>query len=85
MDNHPSFWYQDLESLVKKLDVNDQILFKYKFVSPEDNETYYSVFTHICEWTWAEFFSSDIGSMSSDDFTETDVPRMVFTDWNQPS
>lgn len=39
---------------------------------------------NVCDWTWAEFFSTDIGKMDPTDFVETEVPRMIFKDWNEP-
>lgn len=82
MDNHPSFWQWDLAGFVSGL--GSAPTFKFKFVSPDDNNTYYSVLTRVCDWTWVEVFSTDIGSMKDSDFTLTDVPRQVFTDWNKP-
>jgi len=83
MDNHLSFWKWDLQSFVSGLD-SSAPTFKYKFTSPDDNVTYYSVLTRVCEWTWVEVFSSDIGTLSASDFTTTDIPRQVFKDWNTP-
>lgn len=39
---------------------------------------------HVCEWTWAEFISSDHGSQDGSSFTHTDVERMIFKNWNEP-
>lgn len=56
----------------------------YSFTSPDDGNTYYSILVHVCEWTWAEFFSTDIGSVAASEFTPTNIPRMVFSEWNKP-
>ena len=60
-------------------------MFKFKFKSSVDGNTYYSVLTHVCEWTWAEYFSSDLGGLDESDFTETDAERMVFKNWYEPA
>lgn len=82
MDHHPSFWQWNLEDMYTKTEGEKRLL--YSFTSPDDGNTYYSILVHVCEWTWAEFFSTDIGSVAASEFTPTNIPRMVFSDWNKP-
>lgn len=59
MDNHPTFWLWDIDWLINNLEQENAPMFKYKFES--QGNTYYSVLTHVCEWTWVEFVSTITG------------------------